>query len=958
MQNLPNPNAILIMDKTKKSSSAGITLPVVTFGSFGLICIFIFMMVRGRLKDIYMPRRILKKGRPPPLPGVFSWISVVYRTDEAFLVNTVGVDGVMLLRFLKMGYQLFFILSLLGLFVLAPINYHSTPPTFPQGATYFEFEAILLPSLTIDNIQNAGSGYVLWLLLVFVWIICFITFVFVLRFYRSFIELKLHYDEFALTRTRMSKVEMRTCFLIGVPRDLRSEVDLTVYIENLGVGKVENVVLVRNWSQLQTAVQQRGVYLEKLEKLYTLTERYPFLNTPPVQDFFPVRVSDSEIIVQEIEKRFRNIPRPVHYTGFLGFFGERVDSLDYYCKLFREWDAKVQRLRKTPERSAATHVAFVTFQSPMSATLLSQCVVHSNTFNMIARMAPEPRDVFWQNLSSKSAHRYSKLLRSFVAAAIMIFLITSSTIVVSSLAALMDLEQLALEFPFLEFIKEIPPTWRQFIQGIIPPSLLALWNSLLPSILLILCHLQGLEAESWIQASLLSKYFNYQIWNVIIVIPLANTIVWKILVNPQKVIERLGEMLPKASTTLLNLIILQGLAIFPAQLLLVSPLFFITITRLFYTSTERQQSNSYYPSMLTFAIVNYGYIYPVPILVFVIGLCYSIISPIILPFCCLFFAIGYFVMKYLMMYVHFPDYESKGLAITFVVNRCLDGLVLMQFTVMGVLALKAADMDDDQTSGWSQYAQMVIGVLPLPIITLFLYTLVNQAAKRQIRNIPIEIIGKVQRYFSKLVKERRGQRLESFDAQQEETRLLNRLSVIGRGEHVFDEPHHHESEFKPKFGLSPFQNPEDDNNPSLEIVQQHNSYDLIEEDDTEEDLISSHLEPPMTRCPGILNIPVGGSMLRHGEQDLLDGLYEDGQLHTYYHPALIGKLPVAWLKGQPFHELRQNQDREQKILMGRLISQQRLAVDEDIRDEEEESRIRSFFDIVDGITSFVHLSLF
>ena len=99
-------------------------------------------------------------------------------------------------------------------------------------------------------------------------------------------------------------------------------------------------------------------------------------------------------------------------------------------------------------------------------------------------------------------------------------------------------------------------------------------------------------------------------------------------------------------------------------------------------------------------------------------------------------------------------------------------------------------------------------------------------------------------------------------------------------------------------------------------------------------------------------------MLRHGEQDLLDGLYEDGQLHTYYHPALIGKLPVAWLKGQPFHELRQNQDREQKILMGRLISQQRLAVDEDIRDEEEESRIRSFFDIVDGITSFVHLSLF
>jgi hypothetical protein len=53
--------------------------------------------------------------------------------------------------------------------------------------------------------------------------------------------------------------------------------------------------------------------------------------------------------------------------GFLGLFGPQVDSFEYYTKLFIEWDSKVARLRKSPEKSAPSAVAFVTFESPMSA---------------------------------------------------------------------------------------------------------------------------------------------------------------------------------------------------------------------------------------------------------------------------------------------------------------------------------------------------------------------------------------------------------------------------------------------------------------------------------------------------------------------------------------------------------------------------------------------------------------
>lgn len=351
-------------------------------------------------------------------------------------------------------------------------------------------------------------------------------------------------------------------------------------------------------------------------------------------------------------------------------------------------------------------------------------------------------------------------------------------------------------------------------------------------------------------------------------------------------------------------------------------------------------------------------------------------------------------MKYLLMYVHFPDYESKGLATTFVVNRCLGGLVLMQLTCMGVLALKAADKEDDKdhsSSEWSQYAQMVFGILPLLAMTFFLFTLINQAAKRQIRNVPIEIIGKVQRHFARMFAQRKREGADAAPpnefsaAQQDDSRLLNRLSVFGAtdssvslslGDDAADPTAATsttmENGSRPKFSLrrffqlpqlqSPFpENPEED--PLLQPVQQqHTSYDLVEdEDDGSSDevaLMESHLEPPMTRCYGVLNIPLGGSLLRYGEQDVLEGMYEDGQLHTYYHPALIGKLPVAWFKGDVFQDLRQNQEREQRLLMSRLQSQQRLAVDEDLEDEEHESRFKSFFDIFDGLASIVHLTIF
>ncbi|MFS8020768.1 putative 10TM putative phosphate transporter, cytosolic domain-containing protein [Helianthus anomalus] len=49
-------------------------------------------------------------------------------------------------------------------------------------------------------------------------------------------------------------------------------------------------------------------------------------------------------------------------------------------------------------------VAFVTFRSRWDASLASQTQQHPNPLLWISQMAPEPRDVFWKNLSVPYKH--------------------------------------------------------------------------------------------------------------------------------------------------------------------------------------------------------------------------------------------------------------------------------------------------------------------------------------------------------------------------------------------------------------------------------------------------------------------------------------------------------------------------------------------------------------------------
>ena len=315
-----------------------------------------------------------------------------------------------------MSARLFAFLSFLGLFFLAPVNYYSQVPSF-QNSTGYLYEDILLPSLSVNNVPNRSPF--LWVHLLFTWIFSLSAIGFLIVFYRETVSAKLKYESHILKDSNLGRVDSRTIMVFGIPRELRIEIELASYFDSLGIGKVQNVVICRKWTRLKQAVQMRARYLLKLEQAYAKSARKlkrfgETGNSPLPESLFaqgyavnldaqdgdfegvyrPLLTDDqmgysdeSEKILSELISRIAPSSRIYHKKGFLGCFGQRVDSLNQYLEQFKLWNREVDRLRRSTESSPPTSVGFVTFDSPLTAVSARNIIFFSYHRQSLRRLS-------------------------------------------------------------------------------------------------------------------------------------------------------------------------------------------------------------------------------------------------------------------------------------------------------------------------------------------------------------------------------------------------------------------------------------------------------------------------------------------------------------------------------------------------------------------------------------------
>ena len=170
-----------------------------------------------------------------------------------------------------------------------------------------------------------------------------------------------------------STVTDRTIRLSGIPEELRSEDMIKETIENLQIGKVESVLLCKDWGELDDLVAKRMSVLRKLEEAWTVHLGQPMhsgnrvLRQSSMTGSTARNGEDSRLLGEDADDNSGMADRPktrIRY-GFLNLQSKKIDAIDYYEEKLRKLDAQIESSRKKVFKP--TPLAFVTLDSTAAA---------------------------------------------------------------------------------------------------------------------------------------------------------------------------------------------------------------------------------------------------------------------------------------------------------------------------------------------------------------------------------------------------------------------------------------------------------------------------------------------------------------------------------------------------------------------------------------------------------------
>ncbi|KAG0281103.1 hypothetical protein BGZ95_006779 [Linnemannia exigua] len=858
--------ATLVPGHPAANNSTGLKTQLAISTLLGLGSFLAFCFLRTRWTVIFAPRTKLRRHTPPILSSTFfGWIPQLVRIPEAELLDCVGLDAAMMLRFFTMSLKLFGICLVPGLLIVWPINSYSTNdgrlPTDPDDD----------PSFPGSKPRPGTSLLYLFTQFTFTWVFSLLTLYSIWHTYEGYIAIRRSY---LLKRHRA--IVNRTVMVVGLPMHLQSDRALATFYESLGVGTVESAHVCRHVTTLQRLIEQRAHALRHLEVTYT---RY-YGNPSGRSDYDPDAIlaeNDTTLDENQAENAQENNrnsiievdegyslvrastikKRPTMRLGFMGIFGRKVDKIEHYREVFATLDKAVQKMRMS-RVYATTSIGFVTFEEMQHAQILAQTVNTQETLSCETFMAPEPRDVYWDNLNLPPSELGVRMIVINVIVFLLVFFWAGPVGVFSSFLNLDSLDRI---FPGISRIAGMSPILKSLIQGFLPTVGVIIFLAVVPRLLLSLCRQQGIQSHSEIARSLYNKYFTFILFNVVLVFTIVGT--WAQAVN--KVYHNVGELalllaqsLPRVAPFFVNYTILRGIGLFPMQLLQLADIVNLTIQKLF-SRTPRDYAEARAPPELP-----YGVVYSNATLAFVVILIYSCIKPMILVFGVIYFAVGYLVFKYQLLYVYFHPNESGGQIWPMVYNRLTLGLVTFQLTMLGLFMLKQA---------------YFFGILlaPLPAGTVWFWYWTTNAYHLTARHIPLELMRPDQdeddfEDFLEDVQDLGNQEdYRSSNIDNNNNNNNNHGSLAALGSEVAPPGSNGLGHVTVDMMIN--KKPAAPAAPATSRRKIPKA--VVDEDDYQAipDRFTDYRQPPMTLYPGVLN-----SGMRH-----------------YQHPAFAGPLPTLWL---------------------------------------------------------------
>ncbi|PUZ56342.1 hypothetical protein GQ55_5G288900 [Panicum hallii var. hallii] len=658
----------------------GLSAVINVLGAIAFLLAFAFLRLQPINDRVYFPKWYLKGARESPSHGgtfvrkfvnldmrsylkFLSWMPAALKMPEDELISHAGLDSAVYLRIYLVGLKIFAPISILAFSVLVPVNWTN------DSLEFSKVQHSNIDKLSISNIPVGSKRF-----------IAHLTMAYVFTFWTCYVLLH-EYEIVAQMRLRFLASEKRrpdqfTVLVRIIPPD-----------PDESIGElVEHFFLVNHPDHYLThQVVYNANKLAKLVKEKTKMQNW--------LDYYQLKFE-------------RNASkRPTTKTGFLGCFGAKVDAIEYYKseieRIENEEAEEREKIVKDPK--SVVPAAFVSFRSRWGAAVCAQTQQTSNPTVWLTEWAPEPRDVYWDNLSIPFV---SLTVRRLIVAVAFFFLNFFYVIPIAFVQSLANLEGIEKAVPFLKPLIEIP-TIKSFIQGFLPGIALKIFLILLPSILMFMSKVEGLTSISSLERRSASKYYIFIFFNVFLASIIAGSALEQLKSylhqSANEIPRTVGEAIPMKATFFITYVMVDGWAGVAGEILRLKPLVIFHLKNFFLVKTEKDREEAMDPGSIGFDSNE-----PQIQLYFLLGLVYAAVTPFLLPFILIFFGFAYIVYRHQIINVYNQEYESAAAFWPSVHGRIITALIISQLLLLGLLSTKGA-------------GQSTPVLLVLPVVTFYFH---------------------------------------------------------------------------------------------------------------------------------------------------------------------------------------------------------------------------------------------
>ncbi|XP_009373514.2 CSC1-like protein At1g32090 [Pyrus x bretschneideri] len=677
----------------------GVSAFINILSAFAFLLAFALLRIQPVNDRVYFPKWYISGGRSSPrrsanFVGKFvnlnvktyltflNWMPQAMRMSESEIISHAGLDSAVFLRIYILGLKIFVPMAVLALLILIPVNVSS-------GTLYFLKKELVLSDidkLSISNVRPKSIRFFVHIGLEYLF-----------TFWTCYMLYK-EYDYVA---------SMRLQFLTSQHR--RAE-QFTVVVRNIphvsGRSVSDSVDHFFKTNHPDHYLCHQAVYnANKFAKLVRKRDR--------LQNWL-----DYNLL------KFERHPdkKPTMKNGFLGLWGTKVDSIEYYKKQIQEFEKSMalERQKILKDTKSILPVAFVSFDSRWAAAVCAQTQQSRNPTLWLTNWAPEPRDVYWRNLAIPFVSLSIRKLVISLSVFALVFFYMIPIAFVQSLANLEGLERVA---PFLRPVVELKFI-KSFLQGFLPGLALKIFLYILPAVLMIMSKIEGHIALSTLERKTSVKYYYFMLVNVFLGSIVTGTAFQQlhsfIHQSPTEIPRTIGVSIPTKATFFITYIMVDGWAGIAGEILRLKRLVIFHLKNMFLVKTERDRIKATDPGSVDFPET-----LPSLQLYFLLGIVYAVITPILLPFILVFFAFAYLVYRHQIINVYNQRYESAAAFWPQVHSRIVASLLISQLLLMGLLSTKKA-------------ANSTPLLVVLPILTLSFHKFCKYRFEPAFRKYPLE----------------------------------------------------------------------------------------------------------------------------------------------------------------------------------------------------------------------------